>query len=199
MSSRSFQRTVLVALAPVLVLLAGCSGGDPETTPSVASVATPTDRASTSGSGQPASADPESERPHLRVDSTEAETARLMSAWGACLKRKGVPTYEKGDAGARFILTEADPKDFPQQFKACADKEPVSPAALDPARNPNYNDDMRQWVMCINRESPTIKAIVTDDGPRVKDPSANNNASEAARQKYDKAERECQYEAFGRE
>lgn len=200
MSSHSSLRLVLPTLVPAILLLAGCSGNGQESASAVASIPTATSQASTSNAAQPpASADLESKRPQFRVDTTEAEKARLISVWGACLKRQGVPTYEKGDAEARFILTEADPADYPKQFKACAGKEPLYPAAMDPARNPNYNDDMRNWVKCINRESPTIKAIGTDDGPRVKDASTYNNASDVVRQKYDEVERNCQYEAFGRE
>lgn len=169
---------ILVALA---ALLAGCSDGGSE-------------QASQSTSSK---ASTDARRPQLRVDTTEAEKARLLTVWGKCLKGQGVPTYEKD--GGKLVLTKAKPSEYAAQFAACADKEPVYPAALDPQRNPHYADDMREWVACINEKSPTLKVVQTDDGPRPADDSAYNNAGDEAQKQFAKVQQNCQYEAFGRE
>ena len=198
---------VAPAFAALAILLAGCSDGGGAGAPEagVASLAGQAPQASASGAAQAStSAEIDSRRPQLRVDTSDAEKERLLGVWGLCLKSKGVPTYEKdtSDTGTRLVLTEARPADYPAQFKACADKQPVWPAALDPNRNPHYAEDNRNWLKCINRESP-IKVVEADPdiGPRA-DPQAYSSASAAARKEFDeKFERiytECQYEAFGR-
>lgn len=187
------RKTAVPLLVALVVLLTGCSGGGSESdagagVSSIAGQATHT---------PPSQAGADARRPQLRVDTTEAEKARLLTVWGKCLKGQGVPTYEKD--GGKLVLTEAKPSEYAAQFAACADKEPVYPAALDPQRNPHYADDMREWVACTNEKSPTLKVVQTDDGPRPADDAAYNNASDEAQKQFAKVQQNCQYEAFGRE
>ena len=139
-----------------VVLLSACSGGSAAQDPQVASIQSPAGGAAATRSAT-AAADP---RPQLRVDSSEEEHIRFQNAYASCLKQQGVPTYKKG----QWMFANADSSDFPAAFKTCHSKQPRQPAAQDPARNPNYEQDNRHWIKCINQKSPVIKIRQTPDG-----------------------------------
>ena len=147
---------------------------------------------STSGpaSSTSPSADPDGQRPQLRVDSSEEDRIRLNNIWTSCLRDQGVPTYQKG----KWLFPGNDKDDFKAEFKTCQSKQPRQPASEDPARNPHYAKDNRNWIKCINRDSPVIKIRETPDGwTYVKDYGAND-AREAA---FERTVRACELEAFG--
>jgi hypothetical protein len=195
--------TVLIGVL-VPVVLSGCSADkEPSGGAPVASVARSSPPA-TSDSDDPAGPeaggqnDGQSDRPQLRVDTSDAEHARLLGIWTTCLKQQGVPTYTKaGDGGVVWAFPEGEQKDHPKAYQACRSKQPISPAATDPDRNPEYADDFRDYVKCINRDSKIIKVRQTKDGWTWADDDTQE--SEAVMDAFTEVDQACELEAFGRE
>jgi hypothetical protein len=184
-------RIVIPAALVLAVSLTGCSGGKDESSSGAAVASLP-------GQGDKAQAAAHSDdprRPHLRVDTTDEEKERLISVWGRCVKSQGAPVSEK--EGGLVVPDLTQRQAFLKAYQACADKEPVYPPALDPAQNPRYADDERNWVKCVNEKSPIIKVKLTDDGPR--ETESYDNVTGAVRAAFEETFQNCKYEAFGRE
>jgi hypothetical protein len=181
------SRTATRLIGPIsILLLAGCGRGSTAPPPQVASV-----RSSTSpASAVTTSADPEAGRPQLRVDTSQDERRRLTNVWSSCLKTQGVATYTKGG----WVFPAKGEDDLPAAFKACHRKQPRQPASQDPARNPHYEQDNRDWIRCINKKSPVIKIRETPDGwTYVKDYDPNDADDDA----FNRIVTDCESEAFG--
>ncbi|MFJ9425600.1 hypothetical protein [Streptomyces sp. NPDC101249] len=174
--SRLFQRiAVPVAAGAVgLAVLSGCGGGDPgqDGERDVASISTP----ATGGGSLRGSTDPAAGRPQIRLDSTREEINRMYDAWVACLEDHGV---RKSDRATENTAGK----------RACAGKEPLDPPELDPARNPDYSDDVRTMVACMNAHG--VKSVVMESGWGLED-----GASLSAPH-YEETLTTCQVKAFG--
>ncbi|WP_043671645.1 hypothetical protein [Streptomyces xylophagus] len=156
---RSAALTGLGAAA-ALALLAACGGGHTESKDKqdkgVASIVTP----SASGSPTP-DASPESGRPQLRLDTSPAEEARLNGIYLNCLRDHGVPGgYKPGSS--QWFPGGGSTKDA--AYKACLSKKPLQPPELDPATNPHYLDDFREYVRCLNAGGLKVKGLPDGSG-----------------------------------
>jgi hypothetical protein len=178
-----------MTLTATVLLLAACGGGGsaPQSPPRVASLQSPGETVASAS----ATADPDSQRPQLRVDSSEEERLRLNNAWTSCLKNEGVPTYQK----AAWLFPGKGEDEFPAAFKTCHLKQPRIPARQDPARNPHYAEDNRNWIKCINKKSPVIKIRGTEDGWTFVRDYGSDPAQQDA---FDRTVRDCELQAFGR-
>ncbi|MGC9538291.1 hypothetical protein [Streptomyces sp. UG1] len=161
-----------------LVVLTACGGGggggdaDKGGQGEVASISTP---AAGGGSAQP-SADPDAGRPQIRLDSTQDDINRMYDVWLACLKENGVEKKYKTSPNAPGV-------------KACKGKEPLDPPELDPANNPDYSDDVRIMVKCMNEHG--IKSVVVEGGWGLEDGASMNAPN------YAEIQTGCQVKAFG--
>ncbi|MFI6434340.1 hypothetical protein [Streptomyces sp. NPDC050759] len=161
-----------------LVVLTACGGGgtggdaDKDLQGEVASLTTP---AAGGGSASP-SADPDAGRPQIRLDSTQDEINRLFEAWTACLEEHGAEKKYKTDPNSPGV-------------KACKGKEPLDPPELDPAKNPDYDDDVRIMVKCMNEHG--IKSVVMEEGWGLEDGAGLNAPG------YTESLTTCQVKAFG--
>ncbi|MEU5343924.1 MULTISPECIES: hypothetical protein [unclassified Streptomyces] len=161
-----------------LVLLTACGdggGGDADKggRDGVASIDSP---AAGGGSPRSKSADPDAGRPQLRLDSTREEEMRLYDAWAACMKENGAEKKENN------AINEA-------ALKACRSKQPLDPPELDPAKNPEYRDDTRTMVRCMNKHG--IKSVLTEDGWGLDDGDSLNHPD------YQEISDACEMKAFG--
>ncbi|MER5435151.1 hypothetical protein [Streptomyces sp. NPDC002588] len=163
--------------ATALIVLTACGGGgeggdaDKGGKGEVASISSP----AAGGSAQP-SADPDAGRPQIRLDSTQDDINRMMDAWLACLKENGAEKTYKTSPNSPGV-------------KACQGKKPVDPPELDPAKNPDYGDDVRIMVKCMNEHG--IKSVVTDGGWGLDDGASLSAPG------YDETMTACQVKAFG--
>ena len=184
-------------LAPVL---AGCSGGSGPAVASVASIPN-TATAGSSGAGSTTAAAGSSQasidarRPQLRVDTTEAEHARLSNIWVDCLHDRGVPIYQKGAGKITWRFPQSKPEDNPKAWAACADKQPRIPASEDSSRNPHYAEDWHNYVKCLNRNSKVIKVVEGGPGDWT---YANDDGSQADLEAFDVVDHNCELQVFGR-
>lgn len=197
----------MIVLTPALAtgfLLTACGGGTSAGDPTGTGVAslppTATEGAGSGGNGSggskakaPSKAADDG-RPVIRVDTSDAEVDRLFAVYVKCLHSHGMKSDPTKLASAFGI--DGNAKDSPEAFKACQSKEPVSPAALDPARNPHYADDKRDWINCINKNSPIIKVVANKDGWTY---AKSSNGTEADHDAFNVIEHNCMLKAFGRE
>ncbi|MFJ6568971.1 hypothetical protein ACIQNU_16245 [Streptomyces sp. NPDC091292] len=171
--------------AALLTVVTACGGGGGGTDKSgqgesgggggdgIASITSPAAR---DGSAPRASADPDAGRPRIRLDSTQEEINRLYEAWTACLKENGAGDKNKTSPDSPGV-------------KACAKKQPLDPPELDPARNPEYADDVRTMVTCMNEHG--VKSVVMEEGWGLEDGASMNAPG------YHETLTTCQVKAFG--
>lgn len=165
---RAAAMTVLSAVSALsaLSVLSACSGsGDAGPTgrdEQVASVPSARgDGGKTGESGKDSTASDSGEGPaQLRLDMTEAEKLKMWSAWGQCLKDRGVPTTN-GKAG---LLPAGRPEDHPDAFADCEKKRPVQPKRMDPDKNPHYMDDYRVHIRCLNDRGLAVVGLPDGSG-----------------------------------
>ncbi|MEU9955074.1 hypothetical protein [Streptomyces sp. NPDC050982] len=180
-----------------LATLAACgsssSGGSDDTAKDdqVASVTSPA--AKDGASGASASASPSGTRKgvQLRMDMSDEEKDRIYQGWGACLKSQGVPTGDKGIPGK--VYPAAGPDEYPKEFKACEAKHPITPPEMDPDTNPEYEDDFRAWVRCMNDKGLKVNALPDGAGWTYADERGPVDPGSA---QADQIEADCLNEAF---
>lgn len=159
---RSAALTGLGAAA-ALALLAGCGGGHTASKDKqdkgVASIVTP------SASGGSASPSADTGRPQLRLDTSDAEKERLSFIYLDCLRDHGVPGGYKPGSSQWFPGGSggSSTKDA-GAYKACLSKKPLQPPELDPATNPHYLDDFREYVRCLNAGGLKVKGLPDGSG-----------------------------------
>jgi hypothetical protein len=167
--TRSTRRAAcfVAGLSALSVVLGACQGGDKaaETGTGVASIAAAaTSKSASAGSKESA----DSKRPRLRLDSTAREEAQLAHTYALCLKDFGVPmvSRETGPIGAEDIPYMGPRANTapPKAAAACKSKLPIRPPELDEATNPNYADDFREQIKCMNRKGANIKALPENEG-----------------------------------
>jgi hypothetical protein len=179
---RSARAALFTAIgATGLVVLTACGGGGSGSgsdgssagKSDVASIASPSKAVGT----PTRTTDPDAGRPVIRLDSSTEETDRMYDSWYACLRAKGgplkgAPTTPAEKAGA----------------KACASKQPITPPELDPAKNPDYSDDMRVWAKCMKAHG--VKVTIVGDSDYSFDQNQQNPPH------LDEIETACQVKAF---
>lgn len=165
-----------------LVLVAAACGS-PAASPGVASLA------STAPSTSPSSSGPA--RPQLRLDSTDAESERLFTAYDDCLVAHGVkvnPVDQPGAAGpGRRLDQSGEPR---SAYTACEYKLPLQPPELDEDKNPNYAAQWNDNVKCLRAHG--LMVHVTEPGSWTYDSSDTvipDNETQL--------EKSCLLEAFG--
>jgi hypothetical protein len=173
-------------LLPLPFLLAAAACGSPAATPHVASLA------STAPSNSPSSA-ADSKRPQLRLDTSEAESDRLFTAYDDCLIAHGVKVNVSDQPGAatdgstRRLDRSGEPK---SAYVACNDKLPLQPPELDEDKNPNYAAQWNDNVKCLREHG--VMVHVTKPGEWTWDSSDGAVPDNEA-----ELEKTCMLEAFG--
>ncbi|MFD3307513.1 hypothetical protein [Streptomyces sp. NPDC058694] len=153
----------VVAAVLSLAALSACGGSpgggsdDTAKDDQVASVTSPAAKGGASASASPSGTE---KGVQLRMDMSDEEKDRIYQGWGVCLKNQGVPTGDKGIPGNVYPAAGAD--EYPKEFKACEAKHPITPPELDPNKNPEYEDDFRAWVRCMNDKG--LKVVALPDG-----------------------------------
>ncbi|MDV7216798.1 hypothetical protein [Streptomyces prunicolor] len=133
---------------------------------------------------------PDSGRPRLGLDTSEAEANRLE---GICFGRPhghGVPSGHKPSAGNTW-LPRVSPDKHPAAVKACLSKKPLQPPEEDPAKNPHYADGFRAYIKCLNDGG--LKAHALPDNAGWTFDGSAPTMSESAENNL---ERNCALEAF---
>ena len=165
-----------------LLLLGACSS--PSEAPSVASLAS-------SAPSAPASV--ATNRPQLRLDTSDAERDRLFTAYDDCLVAHGVkvnPVNQPGAAGngpGRRLDQSGEPK---SAYVACAGKLPLQPPELDEDKNPDYAAQWNDNVKCLRAHG--LMVHVTKPGEWTWDSSDSVVPDNEA-----ELEQTCLLEAFG--
>lgn len=194
----------VVALAAVISLSAcGSEGGDASDTGDVASIAAPSAGASSAAAAGQG-------RPQQRLDSTDEEVHQLRQVWYQCMKdhggkftvitkddvarnpNKGIKDYEIGS----LVPQGEQYKDGPgwtEPRRACVSKEPLAPPELDPATNPTYADDWKEFIDCLRAGGLKITPIKTAEGKDDVNMAGNGNVPDAEITKIYKT---CELKAF---
>ncbi|MBK3574891.1 hypothetical protein JHN63_13910 [Streptomyces sp. MBT65] len=179
---RSARAALFTAIgATGLVVLTACGGGGSGSgsdrssagDSDVASIASPSKAVGT----PTRTTDPDAGRPVIRLDSSTEETNRMWDSWYACLRAKGGPL--KGAPSTSAEKAGA---------KACASKQPITPPELDPAKNPDYSDDLRVMVKCLNAHG--VRATMVGGSDYSFDQSQPNPPH------FNEIETACQVKAF---
>jgi hypothetical protein len=152
--------------------------------PGVASLA-----GTASATAAPTTGGTDAGRPTLPLDESGPESMRIMESWFACLKDNGVPMGAKTDNGTTLPWPKTFPAKGTPAYQACLSKDPLPPPALDPVKNPHYQDDFRAWVQCMNNRG--LKVTALPDG------SGWNYDSQVLPPNAQQIEVGCQSEAFG--
>jgi hypothetical protein len=81
------------------------------------------------------------------------------------------------------------PEQHAAAYQACEVENPLPPPELDPSRNPEYHQDMKDWVDCMNDQG--MKVTIVPDGWTYTGESHLGHAQQGA------VEQDCKVEAFG--
>ncbi|MFF3248736.1 hypothetical protein ACFYWY_34515 [Streptomyces sp. NPDC002870] len=122
-----------------------------------------------SGSSGKKTAAPGAEGVQLRLDSSEEEKRLIHNAWSTCLKKNGVPTYAKQEngpdpGGGEWIWPEFKSPAMRGAAEKCKSKKPLQPPELVKEKNPNYMDDFREWLQCMDKRGVKTNAIADGSG-----------------------------------
>jgi len=151
-------RGVLLGAALLgLCAMAGC-GGQPEQSAGgksdqVATIA----GASAAPSAAPQSA--QQEGVMLRIDMTEENIKAVWDTYYACLKANGVRMITKGGNQ----VPGQDEKQAPAGYRACKAKEPYLDPLVDKTKNPQYPDQFRTWLACMNSHGVEVSGNWDDE------------------------------------
>jgi hypothetical protein len=206
-ASKPVRRPLLgaaIGAVAVVVLLSGCAersadaGGDPAAGDEVASVA----GAGTPGAEGDAKGQ-DGEAPRRRLDMTEAETLAMFQPYLQCLKDRGAPVENapkqlkggrgeapSGDMSGMLYYPSVDSAEYPAAEKACVGIRPLMPRELDPKANPEYMDDFRAEIECLEAHGVKVTGAPDGSGWTYRDGYQPDDAAH-------KTERDCQLEAFG--
>jgi hypothetical protein len=184
-------RRWLIATLCATGLLSGCSdepaSSDAGTSDQVASIA--------GGSTAKPSPSPESGA-MLRIDMTEEDRERVYDSYYACLESHGVKMTRKGaelpnpPPDAPKVPAEEN-KENRSGYAACKDKEPYLDPLLDKTRNPQYADQTRAWMKCMNNRGIEVSGNWDDEFF-----SFGKRAPGIDSKKYLEIYRECEMESY---
>jgi hypothetical protein len=144
----------LVPLAAALMFLAAC-GGTPEQAPPVASLPSAAPSAAqptVAGTSGPAGSGSTS-GVRLRLDTSDAEEARLWEEWKSCMFANGGKELTAGmgaqvGTSNRLIDVENSPR---EAHEKCQAKQPLPPVELDERTNPNYAAQWQEMIRCLRK------------------------------------------------
>jgi hypothetical protein len=115
-----------------------------------------------------ATSDVDSQRPQVRLDTSDAEHDRLYIAYDDCLVAHGVKvlTGKPGEPqmGAsdtrgrpsRLLDHSGEPK---PAYAACLSKKPLEPPELDESTNPNYAAQWNDNVKCLRAHGVMVHVV----------------------------------------
>jgi hypothetical protein len=154
-----FRGALLGAALFGVGLTAGCGGGEPadsggaksDQVASISGAATPA--AAQSGGGQ--------EGVMLRVDMTEADRQAVWRTYYACLETNGVRMMQKQKAGEKIPAQEE--REAPAGYRACTAKKPYLDPLVDKTKNPQYADQFRAWLRCMNSRGIEVSGSPDDE------------------------------------
>ncbi|WP_259471722.1 hypothetical protein [Streptomyces shenzhenensis] len=205
-AARRPRRSVLAAACTMtaLLLVTGCSTGSDSSDKSggqdddVASVSDPGGGNKKKPSG---GADSASGAPQVRLDTTETEKLEMFQPYLSCLKDNGVPIQRAGGgtnaagkiAGdpSQYWYPGVDVSKYPAAEKKCGGKRPLPPPELDPRTNPDYLDQFRAQIECLNREGLKVDGLPDGSGWNYRGESSLSAAEQG------RIENKCRMEAFG--
>jgi hypothetical protein len=178
------RRHIIAALCAT-ALLSGCSSDpSPSDTDGSGKVAT------IAGGDATAKPSPSPERGvMLRVDMTQEDQDRVYDAYWGCLASHGVRMISKG-TGAKKVPAE-ETKENRSGYAACKDKEPYLDPLLDKARNPDYPDQTRAWMKCMNDRGIEVSGNWDDEFFKF-----GKRAPGIDGQRYVAIYRECQVQSY---
>ncbi|WP_113701950.1 hypothetical protein [Nonomuraea lactucae] len=139
------------------------------------------------------------DRPQIRLDTSEREKLDMYQPYLSCLKEHGVPVQKGGGGPAgnkpapdpsKLYYPSVDVSKYPAAVKACDGKMPQQPPELDPKKNPRYLDDFRAWIKCMDGRGVKVDALPDGSGFNWREVTV----SDAER---DRIVDECEMEAFG--
>ncbi|WP_116215315.1 hypothetical protein [Streptomyces olivoreticuli] len=139
------------------------------------------------GGGTGENADAEKGRPQLRLDSSQEEEARLWNAYNACLKTNGVEMQPR-PGGGEGPAEGGEPK---AAYDKCQVKMPLLPPEMDEKKNPQYLDNFRDWVRCINSKGVPVKGKPDGSGWEYAGESGKSETE------VNKIANDCKVETFG--
>jgi hypothetical protein len=184
----------------IVLALAACGGSDVAAqSDSVASLATTSadgssvtqtgDSAEPSGKKDKATAGESNERPQLRLDDSPEDVDRKQTPYLACLKANG---HRMLEARGPLSLDQSDDSlTAKAATKKCAGKLWRIPPELDPERNPDFADDFRAEIKCLNSRGLPVKAI-DEEGSWT-----YVGTSKLSAEKSEQVQEDCQMEAYG--
>ena len=176
----------LLLTVGALLGVAACGTSDPAGPPDVATLTTTGPAAP---AGPSAAAGPGIQ---MRVDTTNQERAVLFEEWQNCLIKNGAQplTTEPLPVGKLRVAVDKVPQNV---LDACADKRPIGPPELDPARNPDYTAQWEEYVQCLRGRG--WKVHVTEPGSWTYDSDSDTELPADS----ERVELECTIEVFGGE
>jgi hypothetical protein len=173
---RTRRSWVLVAALVVLCVPGGCSA-DTDTSKSDQIAAKSDEVATIVGTTAPAKPAAKGPPPQdgtvVRMDMSDAERDAMYVAYYACLKTQGVKfeSYRRNGKVIKEVPKE-DQKDKPAAYRTCRSKEPVVDPLLDKNQNPNYADQTRAWMSCMNKAGVPVSGNWDDEFFKIGKPRA---------------------------
>jgi hypothetical protein len=152
------HRTSLLALAAVVLALAGCTGGSAkEAAPRVATL---------ESKAAPSSAPAGDQRPVYPLDATDADIEAMAKPWIDCLVKKGGLTNPAD--GVLLLRKGITAKDMPEQraaFESCEPRQPESFEDHQLRTNPaEFKDNQREWYRCAQAAGYKLTAPDPETG-----------------------------------
>ncbi|WP_405101758.1 hypothetical protein [Micromonospora sp. NBC_01412] len=160
---------VAVPIAAILFLSA-CAGTPDAATPDAATpqnapppTATQDGAKAAAQDGAKAAAQVADTGVRLRLDTTDAEEARLWEVWKTCMFANGGqdltdPGPQIGTSN-RMLDVEGSPK---AAHEKCQPKKPLPPVELDEKTNPRYAEQWKEMVQCLRKNG--LKVSTTKPG-----------------------------------
>jgi hypothetical protein len=129
------------------------------------------------------------------MDTSDEDGDAIWQAWYKCFKDHGGVVHPVPEEKVRKKgMITADAAEQPAAVvKACAHKEPVTPWQLDRDRNPEYADDFRDWVKCIEGKGLPIDPLPNAEGWNYDDSVSQDERASARTQEIVDS---CEMEAF---
>jgi hypothetical protein len=182
----ALRASLLITTGLALVALqAGCAR-DPQ-----ASADSPDTRNLSNLQGVAASLGPaDAERPRHRVGETDADRERIIAPWRTCMKDNGadLDTMPPSIEGAARWAQEHQSAGL-----ACRSLLPLPPWGLD-RTNPEYRENVRQWVECMNDRGLSIIATPDD----AQSPWRFGGDSALSPEESSRVQQDCMKETIGK-
>lgn len=179
---------ILLGLAIAAAALLGACAAPSAQAPQVASLPSTAATSSVDTSPPPA---PDTGRPQLRLDSSDADVQQAWQGYYACVKAhghkmwrwNGVESPDQNDHSATAKAAE----------QACTGKMPQEPPELDQARNPHYLDQYHAYLTCLTSHDVAVHATDPFGSGWTFDDGVTQKLSETQRNKVD---HDCQLASF---